>query len=216
MVCGRTAPQGTSVLTAFSNTAAGSAPNDLTDFAGQLFFDAGGPIWQSDGTPEGTHPVPNWPADVSSSFLTPSGGRLFFDGADPVHGGELWKLELPGTIAGSAFVDTNHDGIRQPGEPDLAGATIYLDANGNGQLDAGETRTTTDLHGNYVFFNTPAGTYAVRQAPLAGYALTAPLGYAGCVLAGDAVASGPVFGDVPIASVPMNFDYLLTLAQHYG
>lgn len=36
----------------------------------------------------------------------------------------------------------------------LSGATVWLDINGNGQRDAGET-TTTDANGNYSFGNTP-------------------------------------------------------------
>jgi ELWxxDGT repeat protein len=212
-------PAGTAVLKTFPSDAPGASPSNLTNFAGKLFFNATypGELWQSDGTPDGTQQVMEIPAGVSSApILAPSGGRLFFDGVDTTHGMELWKLELPGTISGSVFVDVNHDGRREPGEPNLPGVTVYLDANGNGQLDPGEFQAATDSGGNYAFFNVPAGTYTVRQVPAAGYALTAPLGYSAQVVAGDVVESGPVFGDVPISSVPMDFGYLLTLAQHYG
>jgi hypothetical protein len=37
----------------------------------------------------------------------------------------------------------------------LSGATVFIDANGNGQLDAGEPSTTTDAQGN---FTLPGGT----------------------------------------------------------
>lgn len=212
-------PAGTAVLKTFPSDSPGASPSNLTNFVGKLYFNATypGELWQSDGTPDGTQPVMDIPAGmISAPILALSGGRLFFDGVDTTHGMELWKLELPGTVAGSAFIDANHDGRRETGEPNLPGVTVYLDANDNGQLDPGELQATTDSRGNYAFFNLPSGTHTIRQAPVAGYALTAPLGYAGDVMAGDAVASGPVFGDALISSVPMDFNFLLTLAQHYG
>src|SRR5581483_6847232 len=123
-------PQGTVTLATFSDTAStGYVPSDLTDFAGELYFNAATEIWRSDGTPQGTQMLPDWPTGVSSALsLTPSGGRLFFVGGDAAHGAELWKVELPGTVAGSAFVDANHDGLRESGETDLVAATVYLDA----------------------------------------------------------------------------------------
>src|SRR5262249_7936143 len=43
---------------------------------------------------------------------------------------------LPGEIHGRHFFDLIPNGVADPGEPGLAGTTVYLDANNNGRLDA--------------------------------------------------------------------------------
>ncbi|MFN0199522.1 MAG: collagen binding domain-containing protein, partial [Planctomycetaceae bacterium] len=45
----------------------------------------------------------------------------------------------------------------------LAGWTIYIDANLNGNFDAGEVSTVTDINGNYTFGDLAAGTYRIRE-----------------------------------------------------
>jgi len=44
-------------------------------------------------------------------------------------------------ISGVVYRDGNRDGIRNAGESGLAGRTVYLDANGNGALDAATNRS---------------------------------------------------------------------------
>jgi hypothetical protein len=73
------------------------------------------------------------------------------------------------SIRGVKFRDTNGNGVRNSGEPGLAGWIIFLDTNSNGRLDAGETRTTTDANGNYTFFNLGPGTYRVREVRRLGW-----------------------------------------------
>jgi len=63
----------------------------------------------------------------------------------------------PGEVAGSAWIDTDGDGIQDPGETQQAGVTVeLLDAAGN-VLDT----TTTDSSGNYSFPNVNPGDYQV-------------------------------------------------------
>lgn len=59
-------------------------------------------------------------------------------------------VSAPGEVRGTAWLDTNKDGIRQPWETPLAGITVML---------AGQT-TVTDATGRYVFREVAAGTYA--------------------------------------------------------
>lgn len=133
-----------------------------------------------------------------------------------MHGAEPWVLDLHGSISGSVFEDANHNGIRDPGEQGLPGVTVYLHHEDNANGSAGMT-TTSDADGNYTFAGLLPGRYGIGQIVPAGDALTAPLGYSGIVTLLPAQSvPGPVFGDVPIATVPMDFDYLLTLAQHYS
>src|SRR5207249_637734 len=76
------------------------------------------------------------------------------------------------SISGLLFQDTDGGGTRESGDPGLSGRTVYLDANGNGTLDTGETSTTSDSSGNYSFSGLGPGTYRVRQALPAGWLQT--------------------------------------------
>jgi len=122
-----------------------------------------------------------------------------------------------GSIVGRVFYDANDDGLMGNGEGGLTGVTIYLDTNDNGQFDSGEPSVTTDANGVYTFSNVPAGAYVVRQVVPPGDAYTTPAGGVGSVtVLGGPAAAGPVFGDVAISSVPMNFSYLVKMAENYG
>ncbi|NLF30307.1 MAG: hypothetical protein GX591_05390 [Planctomycetes bacterium] len=79
-------------------------------------------------------------------------------------------------IHGVKWDDLDNDGLRDPGEPALAGWTIYLDANENDRLDwtdgdgdgrwdsgEGERFTTTDTSGGYVLDGLPFGDHVVSE-----------------------------------------------------
>jgi subtilisin-like proprotein convertase family protein len=75
----------------------------------------------------------------------------------------------PGKISGTKWNDLNGDGVKNDNEPGLAGRTIYLDENENGQLDETETSTITDEDGNYLFEGLePTKTYTVTEVPKDG------------------------------------------------
>ena len=121
------------------------------------------------------------------------------------------------TIAGNVFADANHNGALDAGEPGLASVTIFLDVNSTGILDPGDIATTTDASGHYVFNNVVPNIYQVRQVAPAGFARTAPLTASTKVsVATGQDAAGPTFGDVLVSTVPLDFSYLLTLAQHFN
>ena len=121
-----------------------------------------------------------------------------------------------GTITGFVWGDENNNGVLDPGEGGTVGRQVYLDLNNNGILDAGEPAATASFTGRYTFTNLQPGTYTVRQVVPAGWARTTPLTAATAItLAAGQVVAGPSFGNVQISTIPMNFDYLLTLAQHF-
>ena len=209
-------PQGTSAIGSIHAWSTASA-------GGMLYMKAtqgSGPfmLWQSDGTMAGTAPVndPILQTLQLGDIIGSSNGRLYFSANDGVHGMEPWKLESPGIISGYAFDDLNHDGLREPGEGGLAGVTVYLDLNHNGQLDPNENNAVTDSRGNYLFTNVPAGSYTVREVVPAGYALTAPLTYAGDASSSNVPTTGPTFGNVLLSSVTMDLSYFLTIARNFG
>jgi uncharacterized protein (DUF2141 family) len=76
---------------------------------------------------------------------------------------------LPATISGTKFNDLNGNGVRDTGEPGLAGVTIQL-RNSVGLT----TSTTTDASGNFSFTGLAAGPYAISEIVPAGFVQTAP------------------------------------------
>lgn len=79
-----------------------------------------------------------------------------------------------GQISGKKYEDLNGNGEDNIGEPDLGGWLIYIDANNNGQLDSGETSTSTSPSGNYTFSNLGPGTYRIREVNNEGWVRTDP------------------------------------------
>ncbi len=79
-----------------------------------------------------------------------------------------------GEISGRVFEDGDGDGVQGPGEPGLAGQTVFLDANDNGLLDDGEPFQLTNAKGEYLFPMLGIRRYKVRQFLSPAVAQTAP------------------------------------------
>jgi hypothetical protein len=73
------------------------------------------------------------------------------------------STDTSGEIHGSVYHDVNGSGLRDGDEPGLAGCTMYLDENGNGQFDTAERTSVTDDAGNYHFTGLAPGTWQVAQ-----------------------------------------------------
>src|SRR5262249_47186767 len=91
-----------------------------------------------------------------------------------------------GSIRGTVWDDFNGDGSRAAGDTGLAGRTVYLDQNQNGQFDAGEASTTTAADGTYAFTGLAPGTYYVAEVLPSGWRQTAPAGERTVVIGGTA------------------------------
>jgi hypothetical protein len=84
------------------------------------------------------------------------------------------------SISGTVFGDVNGDGVQGPGEAGQPGFTVYVDLNGNGQLDSGEPTATTDANGNYSFTDLTAGNNTVRLVlPTPNLVLSQPVQMSG-------------------------------------
>jgi len=79
-----------------------------------------------------------------------------------------------GSISGIKFNDLNRDALLTPGEPSLAGWTIFIDANNNGTLEATEPTTVTNANGGYAFTNLTPGNYTIREVQQAGWVQSTP------------------------------------------
>ena len=88
----------------------------------------------------------------------------------------LEDRQLLATISGAVFNDLNADGLKNAGESGQSGWTVYLDADGNGQLGTGETSATTAADGSYSFDGLAAGTYTVAEVQQLGWQQTSPVG----------------------------------------
>jgi len=69
----------------------------------------------------------------------------------------------PIVINGVHWNDRDQDGIRDFDEPPSVGITVYVDLNGNGQLDDSEPSDVTDLFGVYELTVEDSGTYTIRD-----------------------------------------------------
>lgn len=72
------------------------------------------------------------------------------------------------SLSGYVYLDCNDDGIRQPGEPPIAGVVVTL----TGTDEAGKAvsiQTQTDANGLYVFGNLSPGVYTITQTQPKGF-----------------------------------------------
>ena len=88
-----------------------------------------------------------------------------------VSGVDFGNVQL-GQVQGTKFHDRDGDGVRDGGEEGLAGWTVYLDADGDSELDPAELRATTDANGNYAITGVMPGNYIVEEVPQAGWTRT--------------------------------------------
>lgn len=79
-----------------------------------------------------------------------------------------------GSIQGVVFSDVDANGVQGAAEPGMEGWQVFIDANLNGVLDAGERSTSTDPSGAYSFADVPYGNLSLRQIPFAGFTPTTP------------------------------------------
>jgi SdrD B-like protein len=107
---------------------------------------------------------------------------------------------LTGTITGTKFLDANGNGVRDAGETGLAGVTITRTGSINDPAGA-QLSVVTDAQGNFTFANVPFGSFTLNETVPAGFAQTAPP-VPGTALVGINFAqrsvTGVLFGNRPI------------------
>lgn len=79
-----------------------------------------------------------------------------------------------GKIKGTKYLDITGNGLSND-DTGLGGTVIYIDADNDGQKDAGERWTTTASDGSYTFDNLLPGAYIVREVVPANYVRTFPI-----------------------------------------
>lgn len=79
-----------------------------------------------------------------------------------------------GSISGTFFYDSNHNGVWDSGEPISPYWGVYIDANNDGKFDSGDTELIANGKGQFTFPNLPAGTYVIRGTTASGWTQTFP------------------------------------------
>jgi choice-of-anchor C domain-containing protein len=101
------------------------------------------------------------------------------------------------SISGQVFADGNGDGHKGIDAIGLSGWTVWIDINGNGTLDTGDLKVTTDHLGKFSIGQLAAGTYKVHIVQQTGWKLTtAPV--LTITLANAQASTTSLFGEQPI------------------
>ena len=90
-------------------------------------------------------------------------------------------------MSGVKFGDLNANGVRDAGEPGLAGWTVYVDYDNDGARGPGEPYAVTDANGSYTIDHVALGSFRIREEPQAGWTCSAP---SGCSTRIDFIAGG--------------------------
>ena len=102
-------------------------------------------------------------------------------------------------IRGVKFEDSNGNHLRDPEEPGMPGATVFVDLDRDDMLDDSEPRATTAEDGSYSFIGLPSGSYVVRSIVEAGHTKSSPSTTGGILW--PTGASHPAVGNVSPSSI---------------
>ncbi len=80
-------------------------------------------------------------AEIWNAFARRGMGKSASDGGSATSATVTEAFDTPGVISGTVFRDDDADGVRDGGEPGLAGWTVYRDTNNNGVLNLPTTTT---------------------------------------------------------------------------
>ena len=72
---------------------------------------------------------------------------------------------LTGSIGDTIYFDADGNSAQAIGEPGISGVTVTLNGDIDGDGTSENVTTTTDVNGNYLFDNLPAGTYTITVNP---------------------------------------------------
>jgi len=124
----------------------------------------------------GTYQVREVPqAGWTQTYPLPGGGHTVVADVGVVAANVDFGNYAAGEIRGTKWFDADQDGQRDPGEPGLAGWTIYADLDRDGQWDDGEPFDLTDPAGDYALPGLMPGAYAIGEVPRDGWEQTYPV-----------------------------------------
>lgn len=141
--------------------------------------------------------------------------------ANPHPGWSIDDVLVYGTplssISGQVFLDSNGNGALDNGQSGLNGVTVFIDSNNNGVWNTGEPTTVTSGSGNYSLIHLAAGSYTVREVVPTGYIATQPpANNLALTLATSTNATGNNFGNFPSTFTASSSSTNFTLDRTMG
>jgi len=124
------------------------------------------------------------------STLTVSGPHLV-DSGDSLDLDWVFGNLLPGSVHGYKFVDVNGNGVEDDGEPGLAGVTILLTGDVDGDGDIDQIQVTTNDEGEYWFTGLWPGDYTVEEIVPDGWVAVTPTSVNVTVVSGIELVAKP-------------------------
>jgi hypothetical protein len=98
-------------------------------------------------------------------------------------------------VSGTVFMDANQSGVMDPLESGLPSWRVYVDKDGDGVFDAGETSRLSDALGKFSFIGLPVGTHKIRVVANPNYRLIQPSsGYRQVTLSSGQIITSRNFG----------------------
>ncbi len=117
---------------------------------------------------------PNFDSSTSLDTIDHPAGGAFGAFVNPVAQTVLQPV-TSGQIRGTVWHNLDQDTVKDSWEPGLAGWRVYVDENHSGGVDPGEPQAmTTDL-GNYLIDSVPAGNHLVRLDVPPGWLASHPI-----------------------------------------
>jgi hypothetical protein len=144
--------------------------------------------YQFTDVPPGSGYTVSFSLPTGDTYVSPASGtsapQTVTSGADTPNV-DQGVTAAPGTIAGTEFVDTNRNGVPDPGELGVPGYTVTLTTTGGATVTGTNGQvimpTTTGTDGTYRFADVPPGTYDVDFTLPNGDVYTPPTAPTGVV-----------------------------------
>ena len=154
----------------------------------------GGSFRVTEGVPFGFRQTAPVDDRISRRLIAQGNGYFVLSCNEDFDGLNFGNQLIPNAIGGIKFEDLNANGVRDPGEPGLAGFTITLTSTAAG--GPAPRTVVTDANGNFLFTDVAAGSYTLSEVLRQGFSLTVPAANSLAVtLASGGTSINNVFGN---------------------